>query len=537
MRILLNMGCGFAFFCFVFVAQKAFGCNQLPAGQPLSIRLLEPVSTYTAKVGDPVHAVLTQDLVCDDEVILPMGAKIDGIVRTRHKVGWGIRYETAALELEFRSASSASGVTVALTARVEEVENAREQVRNGIIRGIRSTNTFQGSINSRLIHLPTWNPYSDPVLIAYKAVFPIFPEPEIYYPAGTDMRLRTTTEISTPAVTPIAPHEVNIDSDQLEHLVDDLPVRVTTTSHVDADILNIVFIGTESQVTSAFRQAGWHEADHHSKRAWMRSLYALLNNSGYAHQPMTTFHLNGKPEDMDWQKDLNSYDRRDHLRAWRWKPAESSDPVWVTSSTHDTRAVLAVKYKGFVHHIAPNIDEERSTVIRDLNFAGCVKSISYLSRPEMPTNTHNATGDLIHTDGSVAVVTLQDCHPTDPQMVSKPNDAKWKPGNYAFRYIRKQILTFRNDIWRANIIYGAYDVGRMTWTALRRQPAIPPTQAAQRSPVQEKQTSHARPSIPSNSMGFASIGDLDVPGCRRANDLAPEEFLSGASFVEDLGIE
>jgi len=192
-RILLVLSRGLVFLCVMCDARLIFGCDQLPSGRSLWIRLATPISTYTAKAGDPVHAVLTQDLVCDNKIVVPMGAPIEGIVRSKRKVGWGIRHETAALELEFNQATARPGVTVALTARVEEVQNARELVRNGVIQGIRSSDTFQGRINSRLIHLPTWNPYSDPILIVYKAIFPIFPEPEIYYPVGTDIRLRTTT--------------------------------------------------------------------------------------------------------------------------------------------------------------------------------------------------------------------------------------------------------------------------------------------------------------------------------------------------------
>ena len=459
--------------CVISFARASFGCDQLPAGQSLWIRLAAPISTYTAKVGDPVHAVLTQDLVCGDEIVLPMDTPIEGVVRSKRKVGWGIRHETAALELEFHQAILKPRETVLFIARVEEVENAREQVRNGVIQGIRSSDTFQGTINSRLIHLPTWNPYSDAGLIAYKAIFPIFPEPEIYYPAGTDLRVQTTTEIAFPAEAASALHEpdpaAQAESDQLDQLVEQLPWRVTTTRNVNADLLNIVFRGTQDQVKSAFSEAGWHKADPASKGTWLKNMYALLNNSGYAQQPMMTFFLNGKPEDMNWQKNLNSYGRRDHLRIWQWPSEGTTDSVWVSSSTHDTDAVLAVKYKGFVHHITADIDDERSKVIRDLNFAGCVKSVSYVSRPEIPTTTRNATGDVIHTDGSVAVVILQDCHPAEPELDSNLHGGSFKPGNHAFRYIRKQILTFRNDIWRANIIYGAYDVGRMTVVALRRK--------------------------------------------------------------------
>jgi hypothetical protein len=396
------------------------------------------VSTYTAKVGDPVHAVLTQNLICGSEIVLPMGSPIDGVVLSKRKVGWGIRHETAALELEFNRAIATLGVALALTARVEEVENAREQVHNGVIQGIRSSDTFQGRINSRLIHLPTWNPYSDPFLIAYKATFPIFPEPEIYYPAGTDLRLRTTIEISSPPAKPGTAHEssaaAKTESDRLDQLVDQLPWRVTTMKDVDADVLNLVFLGSHDEVESEFRDAGWRNADPVSRRTFLKNMYALLNNSGYAQEPMMTFLLRGKPEDMNWQKSLNSYGRRDHLRLWQW-PSDGTDFVWISSSTHDISAVLAVKYKSFVHHIAPDIDDERSTVIRDLNFTGCVKSVSYVSRPEMPTAMHNTTGDVIQTDGSVAVVALQNCQPTDPQLDSSAKVGSYKPGNYAFRYI------------------------------------------------------------------------------------------------------
>jgi LssY C-terminus len=468
MRILLDLNRGLVLLCVMCAAGTAFGCDHVPAGQSLWIRLAAPISTYTAKAGDPVHAVLTQDLVCDNEIVLPVGTPIEGVVRSKRKVGWGIRHETAALELEFDRATDRTGVEVSIAARVEEVQNARERVRKGVIQGIRSSDTFQGRINSRLIHLPTWNPYSDPVLIGFKAIFPIFPEPEIYYPAGTDMRLRTTAEISSPPVmASAAAHESSpaavAPSVELDELVEQLPWRVTTQKNVDADVLNIVFIGSEEELSSAFREAGWHNADPVSKHTVMKNFYALLNNSGYAQEPMTTFLLDGKPEDMNWQKNLNSYGRRDHLRIWRTSMG-ATDSVGISSSTHDTGAILAVKYKGFVHHIAPNIDDERATVIRDLNFAGCVKSVGYVSRPEMPTATHNATGDVMHTDGSVAVIALQSCQPVEPQLDSNSTN-NFKPGNNTFRYIRRQILTFKNDIFRANIIYGAYDAGRMTVAA------------------------------------------------------------------------
>ena len=152
----------------------------------------------------------------------------------------------------------------------------------------------------------------------------------------------------------------------------------------------------------------------------------------------------------------------------------STSPVWISSSTHDTGAVLSVRYKGFVHHISPDIDDERATVIRDLNFAGCVNSVSYVARPGISILTQNATGDAVRTDGEIAVVQLKECQPTRPELNVNSNGGNFRPGNHVFRYVRREILTFRNDIWRANIIYGTYDVGSMAFNAIRHPPIRPP---------------------------------------------------------------
>lgn len=484
----------------------ARACDQLPPGQPLWIRLTSPISTYTAHPGDPVHAVLIHDLYCDDQLLVPMGSSIDGVVRSTRKVGWGIRHETAALQLVFTRATPASGSSIDLSARVEEVENARESVHNGVIQGIRSTNTFQGRINSSMIHLPTWNPYSDPIVLTYKIVFPIFPEPEIFYPTGTGLRLRTTSDITlpatvTPAILELPPpssqftgssrsfqipgptepqsadepeqpeqSEQSEDSPEIDRLVAQLPTRVTTGKGVNADLINIVFLGSRETVDQAFRESGWQNADPVSGRTVLRGFYALLNNSGYAREPMTTFYLNGHRQDINWQNSLNSYDRRDHIRVWQWQDSTPASPIWIGASTHDTSAVLTVRHPRFVHHIAPAIDDERSTIIRDLDFAGCLQSVRYIDRPAVPGHTRNAIGDPMVTDGAIAVVALRPCTLAAPGPAPAAVVGRYRPGNHVFRFIRRSILTAKNDLLRENIVYSVYDVGRMGFAALRSHP-------------------------------------------------------------------
>ena len=196
MRVLPGICRRLASLSLIFCSALAFGCDGLAAGQTLWIRLSAPVSSYSVKAGRrrSCRSYGGGD-VCDNGVVFPVGTSIEGVVHSVRKVGWGIRHETAALDIRFDRAVVAQGAPVPISASVVEVENAREQVSKGVIQGIRSSDTPQGRINSRLIHLPTWNPYSDVGLIVYKATFPIFPEPEIYFPAGTDLRIKLTKPV------------------------------------------------------------------------------------------------------------------------------------------------------------------------------------------------------------------------------------------------------------------------------------------------------------------------------------------------------
>ena len=81
----------------------------------------------------------------------------------------------------------------------------------------------------------------------------------------------------------------------------------------------------------------------------------------------------------------------------------------------------------------------------------------------------------MRTDGDLAIVQLKECQPVIPGLVSSTEGTNFKAGNHVFRYLRRQILTFRSDIWRANIIYGTYDLVRMTVETFRHHPTLPPS--------------------------------------------------------------
>ena len=63
-------------------------------------------------------SVLIEAVECQQEVIFPLGTGVNGVVRSVRKVGWGVRHETAALELHFDQAVPPSGPPVAISADV-----------------------------------------------------------------------------------------------------------------------------------------------------------------------------------------------------------------------------------------------------------------------------------------------------------------------------------------------------------------------------------------------------------------------------------
>src|SRR5579862_1698862 len=137
--------------------RTAVACDQVPAGQTFWIRLLDPVASYSSKRGMPVHGMLIESPKCDGAPVFPIGTPVDGEISSVHRVGMGFRHESAAIEINFDRISPRDSAPIKMKAQVVEVDNAREKVKGGVIRGIRSTDTLQDHATLRLVELPNWD--------------------------------------------------------------------------------------------------------------------------------------------------------------------------------------------------------------------------------------------------------------------------------------------------------------------------------------------------------------------------------------------
>jgi LssY C-terminus len=253
----------------------------------------------------------------------------------------------------------------------------------------------------------------------------------------------------------------------LEITAPDLPLRTTTKHGQDADIVNVVLLGSEEQIDAAFHAAGWKRGDQMSTRSVLRQARAFLSFQNYPSAPVTTQLMDGQRVSATWEKGLDSYAKREHLRVWGRKDVIEGQTVWLGAMTRETGAVLSVRQHKFIHHIDAQMDEGREILARDLGLAGCVAAVYYVQRPQMMHAAMNATGDPMRTDGSLAVVQLKDCENAVFAQASDAPAVPARPRSKFARYLRMQILSFKSDLIRGNFVYGAFDLTRMLVHARR----------------------------------------------------------------------
>jgi len=92
-------------------------CNSLKTGETLWVRLLEPLSSYSGKAGDKIHAMVIESPTCDDAEEISVGTVVEGEVARVTKVGMGLLHETASLRVGFKSLQMQDGNKIAIATR------------------------------------------------------------------------------------------------------------------------------------------------------------------------------------------------------------------------------------------------------------------------------------------------------------------------------------------------------------------------------------------------------------------------------------
>jgi hypothetical protein len=380
---------------------------ELPVGTPLSVRLTTRVSSSRSHAGDAVAAVLITPVEVDGLTVLPAGWTLRGIVREAGKVGG-----RASLDLEFSELVDEDDEESSISTRVVAVDNSRESVEDdGRIVGLRPKRRLPSPLAAVLMLLAHEHPVALAAFEAGRLVLRAVQRSAIDYGPGVELSLALAAPLQVTGDPTPVPQWAPDPS--LSALAQTVPFRTQATKrHRDADVTNLLLVGSQAKVEDAFVEAGWAQARPMGLRERFRALLALVLKHGCQTAAVSRLDLEGRPPDLVFEKQNNTLSKRHHVRLWQEEDSRG-DTVWVGAATHDVAIAFDRSRHAFTHRIDPRIDAEREKIVNDLRLTGEVATTSIVDRSHPPL-AGNAATDPIETDGRMAVVVLRPA-PAEPR--------------------------------------------------------------------------------------------------------------------------
>jgi hypothetical protein len=439
---------------------------ELPSGTTLTVRQQVRVGTRFSKVGDPVSGVLLSPILGEGRTILPAGSELKGTVIIVRKMGLGFKHQAASLALNFHSIRLPGGKEVPIDVRMKRVETAKEWVDpDGRIHGIGSVTNISSTLAVQAWRLLVVAPAVGVPVWATKLIFAPAPDTEIMFAQGTEYRLELASPLNIEDADldfsglPASPLSPDIRTDT-SAAMDALPSqRAKRVSGASADLVNLILVGSAGGLTRAFQAAGWATSDVKTAGSVLRTYFSITLRRGYTKAPMATMVLGGNRSDIELEKSLNTFARRHHIRIWRRPQQTQGESVWAAAATEDIGIKFSRQARNFTHVIDGNVDAERTKVVDDLLYTGCVSEAGLIERNDLPSGLDNGTGTKLKTDGRVAVLRMSEC--AEPRVMPGVGAAE------RTSVLRLLGSSVRTELIRSNFLSLAYNGVRLTSSTRR----------------------------------------------------------------------
>ena len=195
-------------------------------------------------------------------------------------------------------------------------------------------------------------------------------------------------------------------------LLANIPRRVTDPQGNPGDMVNILIVGSQADLTQAFKTAGWVQVDRSVQDSVLAGLEDSLQKKDYLTMPMSTLYLFNRPQDYGFAhaEPVRVAMSRNHLRVWKSEYTVEGQPLWCIAATHDIGFEHDDRSKSITsvtHKIDPAIDGEREYVNDTLSSTGLVIARSHVTPADPLTEAKTATGGSFHSDGRILVLVLK----------------------------------------------------------------------------------------------------------------------------------
>lgn len=392
---------------FALLLAAVLGDTVIPAGTHIPIRFVQRVTSGKDTVGTAVLVQTMGALVNDSCVVVPPYLRAMGHVVVSK--GGGRFGRHGKLGLRFDSLEVRPGQWVAISGLLDTLEYTKPAflTDSGLVS---SGKTSAAGVGKKLV----------PAGVAAAADIALVPVallggyslmhrgPPVRILAGEIGGLRLMEPLTVPGVDrcePVAAHRELADPPALPQF---LPRSENRSGTALGDPFNVLLLGTEAAIDSAFRSVGWVQAQKRSVKTVTREITAAIASRPAMNAPVSTQYFEGRPQDLAYELPGPNVRIRHHIRIWL---LDTLAQVWVGAANKDVGVIFKPWEPQATHRIEPHIDHERDRVVHDLEASGCGDLLDYMTLPGAITEGRNVSGQKIVTDGRTAVVRMRGCVP------------------------------------------------------------------------------------------------------------------------------
>ncbi len=186
---------------------------------------------------------------------------------------------------------------------------------------------------------------------------------------------------------------------------DDDPRITQTSDHHLGDPLNVSLIGTEEQIQTIMKAAGWYPAAALGLRSDLQIGVDTVLKRPDDSAPVSNLFLYGRKEDLAFEQPVGNNPRqRHHVRFWKSEKIDPDGrPVWMGSASYDERVGFSHTTGQITHHIAADVDAERDHLFECLAKTGDLSEEYPVDGFHTNLEGKNGGGDPWHTDGRLFV--------------------------------------------------------------------------------------------------------------------------------------